>query len=608
MPVAIGDRLGPYEIVDVLGAGGMGEVYRATDARLRRDVAIKIARAQFSDRSMREARMVAALNHSNICHIYDVGTNYLVMELIDGPTLADRLKQGPVPVKEALEIARQIGEALEAAHEKGIVHRDLKPGNIKIRPDGTVKVLDFGLAKIVEDNSPGDNLTTVTLENSTRAGAVVGTVAYMAPEQARGKAVDKRADIWAFGVVLYEMLCGRRPFPGETVSDTLAAVLTKEPEWDCIPVRAVRLVRRCLEKDPQQRLRDIGDARYLLEDRQPAVAAQPGSALPWKIAAGALAVVLAAGAVWAFRFARQKTTPAVLRLSVDFGGDATLAAYRAAPMALSPDGSRIVFITGYQTANQRLAVRRLDQPNNMSLPGTEGAEGPFFSPDGKSVGFFADGKLKKTDVEGGTPVTLCDAPRPRGGSWGDDGNIVFAPTNQGGLSRVPSSGGVPQPVTQSERTRGDDSQRYPQVLPGAESVLFMAGLDPKGEGSIDLESFKTGKRKTLIESGAYSRYLPSGHLVYMHRNTLFAAPMDAARLELTGPSAPVLEDVSFRVGTGTAAFTFSQSGIFVYTARNAEDRMKAVTILDDRGQSELLPLPKADYSNPRASPMVRVWQ
>jgi len=383
---------------------------------------------------------VAALNHSNICHIYDVGPDYLVMELIEGPTLADRLKKGPLPLDEALAIAKQIMKALEAAHEKGIVHRDLKPGNIKIRPDGTVKVLDFGLATIAEDTSPTDSSATLTLENATRAGAVMGTAAYMAPEQARGKAVDKRADIWAFGVVLYEMLCGRRPFPGETVSDTLAAVLTKEPEWDCVPAKAERLVRRCLEKNPEERLRDIGDARFLLEDGPPAAATQAKSARPWKIAAAALAIVLAVGAVWAWRFTRQKTTQPVLRLNVDFGSDAALTAFRNAPMALSPDGSRIVFIIGQPYVSARLAVRRLDQPNAVELPGTEGGEAPFFSPDGKSVGFFANGKLKKTEVEDGAPVALCDAPRSRGGSWGDDGNIVFAPTNHGGLSRVPSSG------------------------------------------------------------------------------------------------------------------------------------------------------------------------
>jgi serine/threonine-protein kinase len=418
MPVAIGDRLGPYEIVDTLGAGGMGEVYRATDSRLRRDVAIKISAAQFSDRSAREARVLAALNHSNICHIYEVGPDYLVMELIEGPTLADRLKKGRLSVDEALAIASQIAQALAAAQEKGIVHRDLKPGNIKIRPDGTVKVLDFGLATIVESTSPAESSATLTLENATRAGAVVGTAAYMPPEQARGKAVDKRADIWAFGVVLYEMLCGRRPFPGDTVSDTLAAVLTKEPDWACVRAGAQRLLRRCLEKDPEQRLRDIGDARFLLEDHQPPAPVQAKSTLPWKVATATLAIVLAVGAVWGLRFIRQKATPAVLCLNVDFGGDAALTALRASPMALSPDGSRIVFIIGQPNVSARLAARRLDQPAALTLHGTEGAEAPFFSPDVKSVGFFADGKLKTMDVEGSTPATLCDAPKPRGGKLG----------------------------------------------------------------------------------------------------------------------------------------------------------------------------------------------
>ncbi len=604
MPIPVGTRLGPYEILAAIGAGGMGEVYRANDPRLHRDVAIKIAGAQFSERSAREARLVAALNHPNICHIYDVGPNFLVMELVEGPTLAERLQQGPVPLDEALGIARQIGDALEAAHEKGIVHRDLKPGNIKIRPDGTVKVLDFGLAKVTEEASSAgspENSPTLTLEQVTRAGTVVGTAAYMAPEQARGRPVDKRADIWAFGVVLYEMLAGQRLFKGETVSDTLAAVLTKEPEWNCVPPGTERLLRRCLERDPKQRLRDIGDARFLLEDdlRKSIPASQ--SHLPWKIGTGALAVVsvIALISLWLFT---RRAAPSVLRLSVDLGEDAALAPRRGASMALSPDGSRLVFVMGQQIVKSRLAVRRLEQPKAAPLAGTDGAEAPFFSPDGKSIAFFADGKLKKMDAGGGAPVTLCDAPSQREGSWGEDDNIVFAATNHGGLWRVASSGGTPQVVTELDQKRGEDTHRYPQVLPGAGAVLFMNTLDFAGEGALEVQSFKTGKRKTLVQAGAYGRYLPSGHLVYIHRGTLFAAPMDSGRLELTGPPVPVLEDVSFLPGTGTAAFTFSQSGMFVYVATTPEDRMRPIGVMDEKGKVELLPVARARYTHPRVSP------
>ena len=583
----------------------MGEVYRANDSRLHRDVAIKVAAAQFNERSAREARLVAALNHPNICHVYDVGPNYLVMELIDGLTLSERLGQGPVPLDEALRIARQIGEALEAAHERGIVHRDLKPSNIKIKPDGTVKVLDFGLAKVTEETSSAgnpENSPTVTLEQATRAGTVMGTAAYMAPEQARGKPVDKRADIWAFGVVLYEMLAGQRLFQGETVSDTLAAVLTQEPEWNRVPPRAERLLRRCLEKDPKERLRDIGDARFLLDDRRDTTAA-PKSNWPWKIGTAALAIVSVAALVALWLATRHDAAPPVLRLSVDLGDDAALAPRRGTSMALSPDGSRIVFIIGRQILKPRLAMRRLDQSKAVLLAGTEGAEAPFFSPDGKSIGFFADKKLKKMDAGGGAPVALCDAPSQREGSWGEDDNIVFAPTNHSGLRRVPSSGGTPQMVTEMDENHGENTHRYPQVLPGAGAVLFMNS--PKfttGEGAIEVQSFKTGKRKTLVQTGAYGRYLPSGHLVYIHRGTLFSAPMDLGRLELTGPPVPVLEDVSFHPGTATAEFTFSQSGTFVYAAANPEEQMRPIGVVDREGKVELLPLARARYTRPRVSP------
>jgi serine/threonine-protein kinase len=608
MPLTAGDKLGPYEILSQLGAGGMGVVYRANDPRLHRDVAIKIAAAEFSEHSAREARLAAALNHVNICHIYDVGPNYLVMELVEGPTLADRLKPGPLPLDEALAIAKQIAAALEAAHEKGIVHRDLKPGNIKVRDDGTVKVLDFGLAKSAGGPSPDANLEnspTVTLEQATRTGVIVGTAGYMAPEQARGKPVDKRADIWAFGVVLYEMLTGRRLFHGETVSDTLAAVLTAESDWSSVPSTAEPLLRRCLVRDPQQRLRDIGDAWFLLEARPLAIIAEPRSSTPWRIATAALALVSAAALASLWMATRHTAAPApsLLRLNVDFGDDAALAPRRGAAIALSPDGSRIVYITGHPIADGRLAVRRLDQAQAMLIPGTDGAEAPFFSPDGKSIAFFADGKLKKVEAAGGTPVSLCDAPSSRAGSWGDDDNIFFAATNRGGISRVPAAGGAPQPVTELDPKKGEWTHRYPQVLPGSEAVLFVNGSNfPLGEGAIEVYSSKTATRKTLVEMGAYPRFLYSGHLVYVHRGTLFAAPMDPSRMELTGAAVPVLEDVSYESGTGTAAFTFSRSGIFAYVAVDPNDRMRPIGVLDEKGKMELLPVPKARFGNPRISP------
>ena len=435
-----GQCLGPYRIECFLAAGGMGKVYRATDTRLHRQVAIKVSAARFSERFEREARVIASLNHPHICQLYDVGPNYLVMELVEGPTLADR-KQGALPLNEALTIARQIAEALEAAHEKGIVHRDLKPANIKIKPDGVVKVLDFGLAKIAEPATSAETpeiAPTLTLE-ATRVGQILGTAAYMAPEQARGRTVDKRVDIWAFGVVLYEMLTGRRPFGGETISDTLSAVLKEEPEWSRVPAKAQRMLRSCLEKDPKRRLHDIADAWGLLED---AAVLASRTRLPWAVeGALALALVVALWAPW--RGAVRPIEEPSMRLDLDLGPDVSFGSTTGPAVILSPDGTRLVFVSQGADATRRLSTRRLDQSKVVQMPGSEGAYAPFFSPDGQWVGFFAQGKLKKTRVEGGEPISLCDAPAGRGGSWGEDGNIVAALDQQAGLSQVLSQGGRP---------------------------------------------------------------------------------------------------------------------------------------------------------------------
>ena len=345
MSLSAGTRLGPYEILAPLGAGGMGEVYRAHDPRMGREVAIKISAARFSDRFEREVHAIAALNHPNICHLYDVGPNYLVMELVEGPTLAERIGRGAIPLEESLAIARQIAEALEAAHEKGIVHRDLKPANVKITPEGAVKVLDFGLAKLADPVAVGQGEATLTVQEATRAGVILGTAAYMSPEQARGMTVDKRADIWAFGVVLYEMLTGRRLFHGESMTDTLAAVLTKEPEWNRAPTQARPLLRRCLEKDPRRRLRDIGDAWQLLDETPEAPRAK--SSAPW-IVAGVLSIALAVSlwALWRSTQARETIPQAVVRMDLDLGPDVSLASSTGSAVILSPDGTRLVCLAG----------------------------------------------------------------------------------------------------------------------------------------------------------------------------------------------------------------------------------------------------------------------
>ena len=566
-----GQSLGPYRIESFLAAGGMGRVYRATDTRLDRQVAIKVSAAQFSERFEREARVIASLNHPNICQLHDVGPNYLVMELVEGPTLGDRIRQGNLPVDEALAIARQIAEALDAAHEKGKVHRDLKPANVKITPEGVVKVLDFGLAKAPDDNTTTGHsgISPTRTMPLTGPGVIVGTAAYMSPEQARGAAVDKRADIWAFGCVLYEMLSGKPAFQGETPSDILAAALKEEPDWSRIPAKMQPLVRRCLMKDPKYRLRDIGDAMLLVDG-----VSDPGlTRLPQPL----------------------------LRVSVELSPGATLSRSQGGQVALSADGTRIAIVEQVAPAEFRLATRRLDESEFVHLSGTEGALMPFFSPDGQWIGFFADGKLKKIAVQGGAAITLCEAASPLGASWGDDDNII-AVLNVGksGLLRIPSGGGTPTPVTELNREKGDFGHVFPQVLPDSRAVLF--GNGPEGpSGSIDVLSFQNGERKTLQRGVSLGRYLSSGHLVYMQQNTLFAAPFNLRRLEVTGAPQSVLHDVS--VGPqGNRNVDFSQTGTVAYVSGKELPGKFAIFWLDSAGKVQPLHLAPGFYLSPRFSP------
>jgi Tol biopolymer transport system component len=580
----------------------MGEVYRANDPQLRREVAIKVSAEQFSDRSEREARAVAALNHPNICHLYDVGPNYLVMELVDGPTLSERIKSGAIPLEESLNIARQIIDALEAAHEKGIVHRDLKPSNIKIKSDDTVKVLDFGLAKVVEESGPSGSLEsspTISLEQATRPGTIIGTAAYMSPEQARGKVVDKRTDIWAFGVVLYEMLTGRRLFQGETNSDTLAAVLKEEPDCNRVPRKVQPLLRRCLERDPRRRLRDIGDAWPLLDEAWHAPPAVKGSVV-WKVAAGVLTLAFAI-AVWApWRGATRPIEQPSIRLDLDLGPDVSLGSSTGPSVIVSPDGTRLVFVTRGSDGTHRLFARRLDQPKAARLPGTEGAYAPFFSPDGQWVGFFAQGKLKKTRIDGGEPVTLCDAPAGRGASWGEDGNIIAALDTLVALSQVPSAGGKPVLVT--SLAPEEKTHRWPQVLPGGKAVLFNASRTyGSHDDGIAVVSLKDRRTKILIEhAGMFPRYLPSGHLIYVTKGTMIAVPFDPERLEVRG-TATVLEDVSSNPNLGSAQLDFSRTGTLAYRTGEPEG-LSTIQWLDGAGKTGVITAEPGTYNSLRLSP------
>jgi Tol biopolymer transport system component/predicted Ser/Thr protein kinase len=596
-PPRIGQTLDHFRILSQLGKGGMGEVYRAVDTRLKRTVAIKFAKENFSERFEREARAIAALNHPNICTLYDVGPNYLVMELIEGPTLAERIKQGTVPVEEALDIARQIADALEAAHEKGVVHRDLKPGNIKIKPDGIVKVLDFGLARVAPV-SAGDSSAESTATHTTRAGMIMGTAAYMSPEQAQGKQVDKGADIWAFGVLLYEMVTGRSMFQRETVSDTLAAVLTKEPDWKRVPAKVRRLLQSCLQKDPKQRLQAIGDWRLLLEGT-PQDTALRHSRGPWVAAALAVVVALALGWI-AWRATRPVDHP-LMRFSTDLGPEAVKGDNITA--AISPDGTRLAFVARGSAGKEQLATRPLDQAQATVLSGTENAVDPFFSPDGRWIGFFADGKMKKIPVRGGAVVTLCDAPGPGGASWGEDGSIIATLTlTNSGLSRV-AAGGTPQAITKPGE-KGEFLHRWPQILPGGQAVLFTGNTSPADydNASIEVLSLKSGQWKVVQRGGYFGRYLPSGHLLYIHQGKLFAVGFDLDRQEIRGTPAPLLEDVAGNAAFGGGQYDVARNGTLVYLSGKPSNAGWPIAWMDATGKTQPLVGAPGLYFFPRFSP------
>ena len=616
MTLAAGTKLGPYEILYAIGAGGMGEVYQAHDTKLGRDVAIKVLPEAFAhdpqrmSRFQREAKLLASLNHPNIATIHGLeesnGTHYLVMELVPGETLRERVaREGALPVDEALAIARQIAEALEAAHEKSIIHRDLKPANVKVTPEGKVKVLDFGLAKAFAGEEAGsDPSNSPTLSQAaTLPGVILGTPAYMSPEQAQGKQVDKRADIWAFGVVLYEMVTGRMPFRGQGVSETLAAVLKEEPLWDRVPAKVQGLVRGCLKKDPKQRLHDIADASLLLEETtQSPDRANPGlrhSRVLWVAALAVVAVV----PVWiAWRATRPVDRP-LMRFSADLGPEAVKGANITA--AISPDGTRLAFVARGSAGKEQLATRLLDQAQAKVLSGTENAADPFFSPDGLWIGFFADGKMKKIPVHGGAVVTLCDAPGPGGASWGGDGSIIATLTlsNGSGLSRVAAAGGTPQAITKP-REKGEVLHRWPQILPGGQDVLFTGNTVPAGydDASIEVLSLRSGQWKVVQRGGYFGRYLPSGHLLYLHQGTLFAVGFNLDRLEIRGTPVPLLEDVAGNAAYGGGQYDVARNGTLVYLSGKPSNAGWSIAWMDGTGKTQPLVAALGLYFFPRFSP------
>lgn len=613
------ETIAHYRITGKLGEGGMGEVYRAMDTKLGREVAIKILPEAFAAdadrmaRFTREAQVLASLNHPNIAAIYGVEDRALVMELVEGETL-----KGPLPLKTALDYSRQIIDALESAHEKGIVHRDLKPANIKITPEGNLKVLDFGLAKAGEEpvSVAGSATISPTLTiAATKAGMIMGTAAYMAPEQARGSPVDRRADIWAFGAVLYEMLSGRMAFEGATISDVLAAVLTKDPDWSALPPSTPSNIRRllslCLAKDRKQRLQAIGDARILFSENREEPPSRARTGLPWwapwgfAAVAAVLAAVLAAVALWqASRAAGTPVDRPLVRLDLDMGPGVTLASAVGANVILSPDGSRLVFVAEDSMSTRHLFTRRLDQPAPAELPGTGGAFSPFISPDGEWVAFFAEGKLKKTAFAGGAPVVLCDAPNPRGGAWGEDGNIIAELDIRGPLSRISSQGSAPASLTQLDKGRGELSHRWPQLLPGGKAVLFTSHINPTGfeTASIAVLDLTNNRKKMLPLTGTSGRYAPSGHVLYVNGATLYAAKFDANRLELLGPPAPVIDRVMYSRLTGAAEFDVSQMGTMVYRVGGRESGRPTIQWLWPDGRTVPLLAKPGEYLFPRVSP------
>jgi Tol biopolymer transport system component len=631
-----GARLGPYEVLAPLGVGGMGEVYSARDTRLDRQVALKLVLDAFvsdPDRAVRfehEARTLASLNHPHIATLHGLehvdGRHVLVMELAEGETLAERIARHPggLPVEDAVQIARQIADALEAAHEKGIVHRDLKPANVKVSSGDVVKVLDFGLAKAMGGAAVAGTsaMNSPTMASPvTEVGTLMGTAAYMAPEQARGKAVDKRADIWAFGVVLHEMLTGVRLFEGETASDTIAAVLTREPSLDGlpagVPAHVRTLLRRCLERDPRKRLRDIGEAR--LEFDQPAhiaPAAGPTPAAPslartpraartaaWISGVLGLALVVAVAAPW--QLAGRDTPARVIQFDVPPLPGTHLQLSSRPAVAVSPQGSMLAF-TASLDGETRLYLRRRGEVEVTEIPGTIGASDPAFSPDEQWIAFVTRGELVKVSTDGKTRVALAPVIDPRGLTWLDDQTIVASREVALGLSLVSAGGGSPRELTTPDRERGERTHRWPAVVPGGRAVLFTVGTDASpddyNEAQIDGVIIATGERKRVLEAASAARITADGRLLFFRNGVLHAADFDARRLEVTSPPTAVLPGVEGDATTGAAHFSISAERTLAYVPGLSASGHRRLAWADRSGHLTPIDIPAALFNEPAVSP------
>ncbi len=638
MALANGTKLGPYEIVAPLGAGGMGEVYRARDTRLERTVAIKVLPAHLSSnperrqRFEREAKTISSLNHPHICTLYDVGhqdgVDFLVMECVEGETLAKRLERGPLPLDQLLRYGIEIADALSKAHRQGVVHRDLKPGNAMLTKSG-VKLLDFGLAKATPPLTPassppgrgrpagsgeGETAATTASRPLTAEGTVMGTFQYMAPEQLEGKEADARTDIFALGTVLYEMATGRAAFQGKSTASLIAAILSSEPApittlQPMTPPALERVVKTCLAKDPDDRWQTAHDVELELKWIAEAADAglKPGAtaplhrrASPWALAGFILSAIIAGVAVWSLKPSPPRpvtrtviTLPPGERLA---GGPDQLA------VAVSPDGSHVAYVASRSGSVQQLYLRAMDSLEARPIPGTEGAVNPFFSPDGQWLGFLAGGKLKKVSVSGGAALTLGDAAQSRGASWGSQGIIAFAPMSVGVLRQVSEAGGAPQPLTRLEK--GEVSHRWPEFLPGGKAVLFAAATTTANwsNARIAVQKVETGERRDLIQAGTHPHYAPSGHLVYAQGGNLMAVPFDPRRLEVTGAAVPVLEGVLQSTFNGAAQYSFSATGSLVYVPGGLQSAQRRLVWVNRNGAEQPLAAPARAYRQLQLSP------
>jgi serine/threonine-protein kinase len=636
MSLTVGRRLGPYEIVSLLGAGGMGEVYRATDTVLKRQVALKVLPTNVAGdpervaRFQREAEVLAALNHPNIAHIHGLeradATLALVMELVEGPTLADRIAAGPIPMEEALALARQIAEALEGAHERGIIHRDLKPANIKVREDGTVKVLDFGLAKIADGSGLASGAAagltespTITTPAMTAAGIILGTAAYMSPEQAKGRPADKRSDIWAFGCVLYEMLTGRRAFDGEDVSETLAAVLRGEPDWSVLPQdtpNATRtIVTGCLEKDRRERIAEIAVVKFLLKHSppMPSPAARPTERA--FVVVGAILIGIAcAAAAWILKPAPATPHAAPVRFVVTPPSpSALLITSPFRDFALSPDGTRLAFVVGNNPFDAQLMIRALDELEATPVRGLANVASPFFSPDGRWIGFYnnATQQLMKIPAAGGPPSGICFiGASPTGATWTTDGRIVFGKGSGGGLFAVPESGGDPRVLTTPDPTRGDTRHVLPSALPDGDLVFtsITIGSPPSNRNVMFLDHV-SGRQKVLVTGGGQPEYVRPGYLVYALGGSLRAVKFDIARHEIVGEPIAIVESVMTKApgpSQGVTEFAVSPGGTLAYapggTIPTGNQILRTLVWVNRKGEETPLNAPPRPYVYARLSP------